>query len=99
MACSIADIPAMDALVEGPVNRYTTTLDAGIRQLQNGGYPVRNRGRHIAGLGPYEWVVVGFFAGLLLPSVMLRYLGAGEAAQVSAGDRSLLLGCVSAYQV
>lgn len=98
MGCSIGDIPAMDALVEGPVNRYTADINDGI---QNGGNAARNRGRRIAdagaGLVPFEWVVVGFFVGLFLPSVLLRSLG--EEAQVSAGDHCLLLGCVSAYQV
>lgn len=75
----------MDALVEGPVNRYTAGLDAGIRHLHNGGHAARDRGRRIAAVGlvPYEWVVIGFFAGLFLPSVLLHYLGARE---VSAGN-------------
>lgn len=78
----------MDALVEDPVNRYTGDLNNGIRRLGNGGNS-RNRGvaRPGAGVAPYEWVVIGFFVGLFLPSILLRYLGTGEE-QVSA-DRYL----------
>lgn len=99
MGCSIGDVPAMDALVEGPVNRYTADINGGI---QNGDSAAGNRGRRVAGAGvglvPFEWVVVGFFVGLFLPSVLLRSLG--EEAQVSAGDHCLLLlDCASAYQV
>lgn len=78
----------MDALVEDPVNRYTVDLNNRIQRLGGRG---NERNRNMAGPGPgvapYEWAVIGFFIGLFLPSILLRYLGTGE--QVSAGDRYL----------
>lgn len=78
----------MDALVEDPVNRYTADLNNRIQRLGGRG---NARNRNMAGPGPgvapYEWAVIGFFIGLFLPSILLRYLGTGE--QVSAGDRYL----------
>lgn len=80
----------MDALVEGPVSRYATDLNAGIQRVGGGG-SMGNRGIRVpgAGISPYEWMVIGFLIGLFLPSVLLRYLGTGEVEQVSAGDHYL----------
>lgn len=67
----------MDGLLEDAINRYAMDLDAGIRQLREA---AENRRLRIAGVRYflYEWMLVGFVVGLLLPSILLRYLGVGE---------------------